>query len=314
MRGKNMLLMPAFACLGLAMSPSAWTQDSARASSSGSEESARVLRIAEFGGAGIQSGEASALQGLITSNVVALSMFRVIDAQGQELALQEAETAVQLGTAKEVAPLAADYILSARVDRVGSFIVFTMGVTKASTGEGRSVSDTFTSENDVLLSVRRLTRSLFEKQDTASSPVSAAQERSAPQPSANPAPGLPLLSGTWKGDKNVDRVTLLPDGRGFAVLDSGVRMSLKAKIDGALVIIAQDQPNSPDFYRPSLNLKSARIVAQGARPWRWSFSLSSDGSTLVGVKESVFVTVNENGNVSLDNNYVRDAVWTRSYR
>jgi hypothetical protein len=314
MRGKNMLLMPAFACLGLALSPSAWAQDSASASSSGPAESARVLRIAEFGGAGIQSGEASALQGLITSNVVALSMFRVIDSQGQELALQEAETAVQLGTAKEIAPLVADYILSAKVDRVGTFIVFTMGVTKASTGEERSVSDTFTSENDVLLSVRRLTRSLFEKQYPASSPVSAAQGRSAPRPSANPAPGLPLLSGTWKGDKNVDRVTLLPDGRGFAVLDSGVRMSLKAKIDGALVIIAQDQPNSPDFYRPSLNLKSARMVAQGARPWRWSFSLSSDGSSLIGVKESVFVTVNENGNVSLDNNYVRDAVWTRSYR
>jgi hypothetical protein len=312
MRGKSKLLIPALACLALASPLVAWSQNTALApASSPSGEQARVLRIAECGGDGIQSGEAAALQSLIMSNVVELTMFRVIDAKGQELALQEAETAVQLGTTKQIAPLVADYILSARADRAGSFIIFTMDVTKASTGEKRSVSDTFSSENDIILSVRRLTRSLFEKQEAPSSPVLATPS---PAPSPNPAPSLSLLAGTWKGDKNVDRVTLLPDGRGFAVLASGVRMSLKATIDGALVKIAQNQPNSPDFYRPGLDLKSARIVAQGARPWRWSFSLSSDGASLSGVKESVFVTVNERGAVSLDNNYVRDAVWTRLYR
>jgi len=122
------------------------------------------------------------------------------------------------------------------------------------------------------------------------------------------------VAGTWKGDKNVDRVTITPDGRGFAVLSSGVRMALKATIEGSTVAIAQNQPNSADFYRPSLDLKSARTVAQSARPWRWLFSLSLDGKSLSGVKESVFVTVNEKGAVTIDNNYVRDATWTRLYR
>jgi hypothetical protein len=91
-------------------------------------------------------------------------------------------------------------------------------------------------------------------------------------------------------------------------------MSLLATIDGNTVVVAQNQPNSPDFYRPSLDYKSAKVVAQGARPWRWKFFLSADGTTLAGVKESVFVTVSKDGAVTLDNNYVRDAVWTRLYR
>jgi hypothetical protein len=316
MRGRRKLVFPAIACLALALSVPARAQDAAEASPSGAAEPARVLRIAACEGDGVQGGEAAAIQSLITSYAVELKMFRVIDAKGQELALREAETAVQLGEAKELAPLVADYILSSRADSLGTHVVFTMDVTKASTGEKKSVSDSFASANDLLLSVRRLTRKLFERQDTASSPapVPATQDGAAERPASNPAPSLALLAGTWKGDKNLDRVTLLPDGRGFAVLASGVRMSLKATIDGPSILIAQNQPNSPDFYRPGLDPKSARTVAQGARPWRWAFALSADGSRLTGVKESVFVTVNEKGLVSLDNNYVRDAVWTRLYR
>jgi hypothetical protein len=310
MRGKRTLLFPALAYLFLFF-PSAWSQDSAPALApgSGTQDPARVLRITEFKGEGIQGGEAAAIQSLITSYVVELKMFRVIDSTGQELALREAETAVQLGNSKEIAPLSADYILSARTEMIGSLYIFTMDVTKASTGEKKSVSDTFASENDAILSVRRLTRSLFEKPDSP-----GAKDRSAPPAASNPSPTLILVSGTWKGDKNVDRVTIFPDGRGFAVLASGVRMSLKATIEGSRVILVQNQPNSPDFYRPGPDLKSARIIAQGARPWRWTFTLSSDGNSLSGTKESVFVTVNEKGVVTLDNNYVRDAVWSRLYR
>lgn len=313
MRGKRKLQPSAFACLALALTASAWPQAGATVPIPGAQEPARVLRITEFRGEGMPSGEAAALQSLITSYVVELKMFRVIDAGGQELALRESETAVQLGNSKEIAPLSADYILTARAEALGSLYVFTIDVTKASTGEKKSVSDTFASENDVILSVRRLTRSLFEKQGALDSP-SAGKEKPAASIAQNPAPSLALLSGTWKGDKNVDRTTILPDGRGYAVLSSGVRMSLKVTIDGSQVIVTQNQASSPDFYRPSLDLKSARTVAQGARPWRWVFSLSADGNSLAGTKESVFVTVNEKGLVTMDNNYVRDAVWVKLYR
>jgi len=298
------------------------------------QEGQKVLRVADFAGDGIQSGEADALKDLITSYVIELKMFRVIDDSGQEMALKEAETAVQLGQTKDIAPLTADYVLSAKAGKAGSIIVFSMDVTKVSTGEKKSVSDTFTSVNDLILAAKRMTHGLFDKAEapvaatsaavssapSSSQPSMAAQAgagqaeaQQASRISSNPTPSLSLVAGTWKGDKNVDRVTITPDGRGYAVLSSGIRMALKAMIDGSTIIIAQNQANSPSFYRPGLDQKSAIAVAKSARPWRWIFSLSLDGKSLSGVKESVFVTVDK-GIISTDNNYVRDALWTRLYR
>jgi hypothetical protein len=311
MRGKRTLLLPAIACLFIAILPSSiFPENSPGDAPQKATGELRVLRIAECEGTGMQEGEAAAVQNLITSYVVELKMFRVIDSKGQEIALREAETAVQLGVTKDLSPLVADYILSSRMDTIGSQVVFSMNVMKTVTGEKKSVSEGFTSENDLLLSVRRLTRKLFDKQDESTAAVSSALE----VPARNPVPGISLIAGNWKGDKSLDRVTILSDGKGFAVLASGRRMSLKATIEGDSIVVAQNQPNSPDFYRPSLDYRSAKIVAQGARPWRWKFSLSIDGNTLTGVKESVFVTVSKTGDVTLDNNYVRDAVWTRLYQ
>jgi hypothetical protein len=301
MRGKRRLLVLSLACLALSAAPA------------GAEDGPSILRVAAFGGDAIEPGESAALQNLVTSYVMELRMFRVIDEGGQELALREAETAVQLGISKEVSALAADFVLSARANRIGSLLVYTMDVTKTSSGEKKSVADTFASVNDLILASRRLTRSLFEASEAVSS-TGAAPRRPEQPAAANPAPSFKLVAGTWKGDKNVDRVSIFPDGHGFAVLASGLRMAVKAEIEGSRVVIAQDQPNSPEFYRPGLDLKSARIVAAAARPWRWVFSLSADGNSLNGVKESVFVKVSEKGEVSLDNAFVREAVWTRLYR
>jgi hypothetical protein len=282
------------------------------------QEALKVLRIVDFGGSGLAQNESVALQNLVTSYVIELKAFRVTDSNGQELALKEAETAVLLGQSKDIQPLVADYILSAQAERAGNLLVFKMDVTKTSNGEKRSVADSFSSVNDLILAARRLTLNLFNRQDEAS-PANAGAANAGVSASADAqiamegTPSLARVAGTWNGDKNIDRVTLFPDGRGFAILGSGQRMMLKAAIEGSAVIVAQNQPNSPDFYRPSLDLKSARIVASGARPWRWVFTLSADGGSLVGVKESVFVTVTEQGQVSLDNTYVRAAQWTRLY-
>jgi hypothetical protein len=332
MRGMPKLLLPCLAFLASCVLCAAQGAQPSPPQAPG-QDAAKVLRVADFGGDGISRGESAALQNLITSYVIELKMFRVIDSGGQELALKEAETAVLLGAPKDIAPLSADYVLSATASKLGSVIVFTMDITKVTSGEKKSVADTFASLNDLILAARRLTRGLFEKPQeelVAASPSgrgsgsggsgpiagtgAALAAPGAPSAPANPAPSLTQIAGTWKGDKNVDRVTLLPDGRGFAVLSSGFRMAVRALIEGSTVVVRQDQPNSPDFYRPSLDLKSARIVAAAGRPWRWLFSLSPDGESLSGVKESVFVTVNEKGAVSIDNAYVRDAAWKRFYR
>ena len=107
-------------------------------------------------------------------------MFRVIDDAGQELALKEAETALQLGQPKDVAPLVADYVLSAEADKAGSLLVFTLAVTKVSTGEKKSVSDSFSSVNDLILGTRRLTRGLFGPPRTPPNPFLPLRRRLPP--------------------------------------------------------------------------------------------------------------------------------------
>ncbi len=135
-----------------------------------------------------------------------------------------------------------------------------------------------------------------------------------PEARYDPNPHLASVAGTWNGDKGIDSVSLRSDGRGFALLNSGARMLLRAVVSGSYVIVSQDQPNSPDFYRPDLDPRSASIVSAAARRWKWIFSLSEDGGVLSGVKESVFVKVDASGAVSIDNDYSREALWTRRPR
>jgi hypothetical protein len=307
-----------------------------------------ILRVRPFTGDGLSPGEAGAAQSLVTSYIVEFKAFRVIDAEGQELALKEAETAVQLGVPKDISPLAADYILSANAQAAGGLIVFTMDLTKVSSGEKRNVAKASTSVNDLILSLRGLTSSLFDKAQPAQAlapgaspaPVLGAQAPqgqppaqgspgpqaagplAAPSPAVQAAapaflasPSLAALAGTWGGDKGVDRISLFRDGRGMAILSSGNSMKVKASISGSSVIIVQDQPSSAEFYKSAgMDLKTARAVAAQARPWRWVFSLTEDRATLIGTKESVFVKMDAKGAVSVDNNFIREARWTRLFQ
>ena len=315
----------------------------------GAQEGQSVLRVHPFDGDALSPGEATALQNLITSYVVELRAFRVIDAAGQELALKEAETAVQLGVPKDVAPLAADYLLTGNATQAGGLIVFTLDVTKVATGEKRSVSETASSVNELILASRRLTRNLFDLSAATAaggggtgggpgdaSPAAEAGGEAAPSGAAGlsspgqgqPASGaaqspaayvaLPTLSqvvGAWRGDKGLDRVSLFADGRGIAILSSGASMRVRASIEGSSIVVSQDQDSIPEYYRsPGLDYAAAKQVAAQARPWKWVFSLTTTGDGLVGIKESVFVRVDVSGVVSVDNNYVRDAAWTRLFR
>jgi hypothetical protein len=284
---------------------------------SASQDAVRVLRIGAVSGDALGAGEATALRGLISSYVIERGGFRVIDAEGRPLSLEEPQPADGRDPREASLPLAADYVLKADASRIGGRITLSLEVAKTATGEKKSVAEAFTDLNDLILSSRRLTAALLDKAFGAQGGTSASpsgQRAGASALGTDPSPKLAAIAGTWDGDKGIDSVSLRPDGRGFALLDSGARMLLKAAISGSFVIVAQDQPNSPDFYRPDLDPKSARIVSSAARPWKWVFSLSADGSTLTGYKESVFVKVDEKGAVSVDNDYSRDALWTRRSR
>lgn len=280
-----------------------------------------LLEIGPFtGGAGVGPNEVEALRNLVTSYIVEFNTFRVIDSE--EIGAGRASGAV---ASKALSP--ADFSVTGSILETGSLYVATLVSTNLATGEKRSVSDAFSSINELILSSRRLALALFERNEAAaqegSYPVATLGGSSTEEPpnpdagSAAPAaeeesPSLAQLAGSWSGDKGVERVNLFADGRGVALLDSGAVMRLKVTISGSIVTIVQDQANLPTFYRGAgIDNVMARSIAAKARPWVWSFKLSADGKRLFGSKESVYVRVSSRGEVSVDNGYVRKAAWTR---
>ena len=284
------------------------------------EQAKPVLRIRPFSGEDLAASELAAIQNLVTSYIVEFNAFRVIDSNN-------GPASSDLGGPKPP-PSAADLSVGGSILRAGGLYVATLVSTEHATGEKRSVSDAFSSINELILSSRRLALALFERREAAPQAGTAQEAAPAgPQPRApspegmaagaaapaiEEAPSLSLLAGSWSGDKGVERVTLFADGRGMALLDSGTVMQLKVTINGSIVSIAQNQANLPAFYRRAgIDFATARAIAAKARPWIWSFTLSKDGKRLSGSKESVFITVSSSGELSVDNGYVREAVWTR---
>ena len=296
-----------------------------------------VIRISPFSGSGVSTSEASMLERLVNSYIVELKAFRVIDAQGQEMALSETEAALSLGTSTAVSvPLTADYIVGGAIGKVGDIYVFTLENTKVSSGEKLSVSDTAHSISDIVLRARNLTRSLFGKQDaimpgTASSGTSASYQADgsrkpaadaagsgAPIADAQPAiyesPSPALLAGSWKGDKGLETVRLFPNGTGLAVLSGGGTLKLRVSISGHNLYIDQDQPNDVALYRAdSVKLALAKRIAATARAMRWTFTLRPGGATLAGMKASVAIS-GSGTSLTVDNDYEREASWDRISR
>jgi hypothetical protein len=119
------------------------------------------------------------------------------------------------------------------------------------------------------------------------------------------------IAGTWQGDKGINTVRILADGRGTAGFP-GALMKLQVQIVGNSVIVRQDQPNAPEFYLSTgIGYSLARLIAKDARAMRWVFMLSDDGLKLAGVKESTAVEIKNNKIQKLDNSWSREASWTR---
>ncbi len=301
-----------------------WAMLSFALVSIGAQARQPVMRVSPFVDAGIGSSEASMLERLIASYIVELRAFRVVDSKGQEMALNETETALSLGSsAPQALPLTADYIVSGTIGKIGEIFVFTLEITKVTSGEKQSVSDTAVSISDIVLRARGLTRSLFGRQDSSTAfPVSAEVARppsgvdadQAQSPDRSRSPSATDLAGSWKGDKGLETVRLFPNATGLAVLSGGGTLKVRVSIAGDSVEIAQDQPNDANMYRASsVTFEMARRIASQARPMRWLFTLSLDGQRLSGTKESISISGSGESMV-VDNNYVRDASWTRISR
>jgi hypothetical protein len=263
------------------------------------------------------------LERLVSSYVTELKTFRVVDDRGQEMALNETEAALAQGRTGAVpSMLTADFIIEGTVGKIGDVFAFTLGVTKVSNGEKLYVSDTAPSISDIVLRARALTRSLFDQDGAADEvaadpPVAGADNSGSGGSLSSVAVKTPTpddLIGTWRGDKGLETVRIFPNGTGLAILSGGGTLKIRVAIAGDAVQVSQDQPNDVAMYRAtSMSFEIAKRIAAEARPMRWLFALSSDGTTLFGKKESVSIS-GTGSSLEIDNGYVREASWVRISR
>ncbi len=289
-----------------------------------------IVRITPFSASGIGLSEASMLERLVVSYIVELKIFRVIDAQGQESALQETEVALSLGSSLAIAlPLTADYIITGSIGKIGDIFVLTLDNTRVSSGEKLSVSDTAPSISDIVLRSRSLTRTLFGAGPPAALDASKPMQETNIPPSAVlepieapaippktvfPAPIIGNLLGTWRGDKGLETIRLFPNATALAILSGGGTLKLRVSFSNDTIEIIQDQPNDVAMYRAaSVPMELAKRIAATARPMKWIFTLSSDGTMLSGTKESISIS-GTGDSLLVDNDYVRSASWVRISR
>ncbi len=124
-------------------------------------------------------------------------------------------------------------------------------------------------------------------------------------------PSPELITGRWSGDVGIDHIELFSDGRGVARIPGGHTMRVRFETIEDQIVVVQDEPNAPKLYLGSFPYSLAVQIVELARPMRWIFRLSRDGTQLIGSKETTSVRVEQGRVVGADNSFSRPAAWER---
>ena len=118
---------------------------------------------------------------------------------------------------------------------------------------------------------------------------------------------LEKLAGTWRGEKEIDKIVILRGGKGFVIFKNGASMNISLSITDDTVKITQNGRFNASFY-PDLPRPLALQNAQSAAPIKWTFTF--DGNSLSGTK----TTLQEDKSSKTGASEVNLAVkWTKKY-
>ena len=103
---------------------------------------------------------------------------------------------------------------------------------------------------------------------------------------------IPLenLSGTWKGEENIDKIVILRGGRGFVIFNNGASMNIQIKNSTSVpnqIIVTQNSKSNASFF-PELPRNIALQAAVQAEPIQWILNIN-DENTLKGIKQTLLL-------------------------
>lgn len=215
-------------------------------------------------------------------------------------------------------PAGSDYIfygnLINRTDGIKLELVLKGGMYNTT----RLLSRVYENSNRILLESRMLVRDLFDQSVALPEPefveipqvVSLIDSESYGfEDNLLQVKNIDSLSGSWRGGEGIEKVMILRGGRGVAIFDSGISISLELIIGNNELFIKQKGPLS---IRQFLNLPD--LVAQQAvsivPPLEWRFRVTPDFKKLVGVNKTVSIKHDGKNILSMENIEVK-TVWLR---
>ena len=99
---------------------------------------------------------------------------------------------------------------------------------------------------------------------------------------------LENLSGTWKGEDNIDKIVILRGGRGFVIFKNGASMNILIKNSTSTpnqIIVTQNSKSNASFF-PELPRNIALQAAVNAEPIQWILDIN-DENNLKGIKQTL---------------------------
>jgi len=283
--------------------------------SAAAEETAQnpVLAILKFDVTGMDASEGTAIEDLVINAVVGSGEYRVVDRRKTDATMSEIELSNSAASDMPNKQLAVGRMLAAQGLLYGSIAkadagwICTLKLMKTETGMyvGTS-SDLFASKDELALNIGNLALGLLEVRTYNRASGTAFSRATTPVAAA-----VKSVAGVWKGDRGIDTVFICSDGTAIASLPSRKTVKLRVDASDNGLVIAQDEPNFPGLFESVVSPAIAVQLAKVARPMRWVFKLSADGSELRGTKETTSYQQSDGSLQSYDNSYSREAVWRR---
>ncbi len=241
-------------------------------------------------------------QNLLFSYINDLDGYTVIDKRDEEFS-------------PDSGPGEGNYAFYASIQNSPDGWMCTLSLYSNRTGDVQTAGKAYENYSLILLELRTSVSALFDLVKARE------QQQEQPVPKADPAqtknlpyrpaaiPSTESLAGTWKGEKNIEKIVIMRGGRGFVIFSNGASMNLDITIKNGVLYASQKGSSNASFY-PDLPRQVALAVAQTAPPIEWRMELSDDSKILFGQKTTLEAVYDGDTVVSTQTTVV-PVVWER---